>query len=78
MTETEVAFRAALHDENFSTAAVLLSQVVEARNEPIRHITPVQLLRLQIGCQQLLVQRPDIGAAALIQAANSYLPYSQS
>ncbi|MDF7811503.1 hypothetical protein [Hymenobacter sp. YC55] len=74
MTETEVAFRAALHEEKFSTAAVLLSQLVEAHYEQNSHLTPVQILRLQIGCQQLLVQRPEVGAAALIQAAYSYLP----
>ncbi|WP_375436019.1 hypothetical protein [uncultured Hymenobacter sp.] len=74
MTETEVSFRAALHEEKFSTAAVLLSQLVEARYEQSCHLTPVQILRLQVGCQQLLVQRPEVGAAALIQAAYNYLP----
>ena len=74
MTETEVSFRAALHEEKFSTAAVLLSQLVEAHYEQNRHLTPVQILRLQVGCQHLLVQRPEAGASALIRAAYSYLP----
>lgn len=78
MTETEVAFRAALHEEKFSTAAILLSQLVEAHYEQNYHLTPVQVLRLQIGCQQLMVQRPEVGAAALIKAAYSYLPPNSS
>lgn len=74
MNEIEVAFRAALHEEKFATAAVLLAQVVEAQYEQQRHLTPVQILRLQVGCHTLLMQRAEIGAAALVQAAGSYLP----
>jgi hypothetical protein len=74
MNEIEVAFRAALHEEKFSTAAVLLAQVVEARYEQQQHLTAVQILRLQAGCHTLLTQRAEMGAAALIQAAASYLP----
>ena len=74
MTEIEVAFRAALHEEKFATAAVLLAQVVEARCEQHYHLTPVQILRLQVGCQGLLVEHSGNGAAALIEAAATYLP----
>lgn len=76
MHEIEVAFRAALHEEKFSTAAVLLAQVVEARYEPQCRLTAVQILRLQAGCHTLLTQQPEIGATALIQAAAGYLPQS--
>lgn len=74
MNELEVAFRAALHEEKFSTAAVLLAQVVEARYEQQQRLTPVQILRLQAGCHTLLTQRAEIGAVALMQAAAGYLP----
>ena len=74
MTEIEMSFRAAMHEEKFSTAAVLLAQLVEARCEQQHHLTPVQILRLQIGCQGLLVEHSGLGAAALIKAAATYLP----
>ena len=75
MTETEASLQTALQKQNFATAAVLLAQVVETRHElQQQRLTPVQILRLQMGCQQLLARPKAVDVSALIQAAACYLP----
>ncbi|WP_139921884.1 hypothetical protein [Hymenobacter sp. DG01] len=73
MSDTEVAFRAALHEEQFSTAAVLLAQLISARyaQQPLTLVQDIQLQRI---CLDLLSQRSVSGADALIRAAGQWLP----
>ncbi|WP_188558487.1 hypothetical protein [Hymenobacter glacieicola] len=69
MSDTEVSFRAALHDEQFTTAAVLLAQLMAARHAQHGALSLVQDMRLQRHCLDLLTQRSVSGADALLQAA---------
>ncbi|MBB4601928.1 hypothetical protein HNQ93_002503 [Hymenobacter luteus] len=71
MSDTEVAFRAALHEEQFSTAAVLLAQLISARYSQ-QPLTLVQDIQLQRTCLDLLNQRSVSGAEALIKAAGQW------
>ncbi|RPD45845.1 hypothetical protein DNI29_16990 [Hymenobacter sediminis] len=72
MSDTEVAFRAALHDEQFATAAVLLAQLMSARYGQQRPLTLVQDIQLQRKCLDLLTQRSVPGADALLQVATQW------
>jgi hypothetical protein len=69
MSETEVAFRAALHEEQYYKAAVLLAQLVAAYYLERGHLSLAQDAQLQRTCLDLLSQRKFIGAEALIRAA---------
>ncbi|GAB3244993.1 hypothetical protein GCM10027346_43180 [Hymenobacter seoulensis] len=69
MSETEVAFRAALHESRHSTAAVLLSQLVAGYYLQHRQLSLAQDAQLQRTCLDLLTHHPSLGAADLIQAA---------
>jgi len=71
MLAPEIHFRAALHEERFALAAVLLSQAVEARaSQPF---SLVQLMHLQRACQLLLAHREGHTADSLLQAAEEYM-----
>ncbi|UOQ77272.1 hypothetical protein MUN84_00595 [Hymenobacter sp. 5516J-16] len=74
MSDTEVSFRAALHDEQFATAAVLLAQLMAARHTQRGTFSFVQDMRLQRHCLDLVTQRSVSGADALLQAAAQWSP----
>lgn len=76
MSDTEICFRAALHEQQLSTAAVLLAQLLATRCESQRRLTPAQDARLQQGCMDLVLARgTSIPASLLIEAAaEQYLP----
>lgn len=72
MSDTEVAFRAALHDEHYTTAAVLLAQLVSAHCAQRAPLSLVQDIQLQRYCLDLLSQRSVAGADALLRAATAW------
>ncbi|MBX0289610.1 hypothetical protein K3G63_04125 [Hymenobacter sp. HSC-4F20] len=73
MSDTEVAFRAALHDEHHATAAVLLAQLVSAHHAQRAPLSFAQDIRLQRYCLDLLSQRSVAGADALLRIAITWV-----
>ncbi|UOR04131.1 hypothetical protein MUN82_14400 [Hymenobacter aerilatus] len=71
MLASEIHFRAALHEERFALAAVLLSQAVESRAS--KPFSLVQVMHLQRACQLLLAHREGHTADSLLQAAEDYM-----
>jgi hypothetical protein len=74
MLSSEASFRAALTKGQLHTAAILLAQLLVEYHEQRRHLGLAQEVHLHRHCQQLLAQRPDWNADALLQEAQQYLP----
>lgn len=69
MTELEVSFRTALHEERYATAGVLLAQIVVSQQPTL---PLVQELRLHTFCMDLMNRRPVGHASELLQAARMF------
>lgn len=70
MADSERSFRNAVQTQRFPLAAVLLAQVVAARHASL---SPVVLMQVQRRCMDLLEQRDDHDADALLEAAETYV-----
>ncbi|SNC63666.1 hypothetical protein SAMN06265337_0925 [Hymenobacter gelipurpurascens] len=74
MLSTEASFRSALNRGQLNTAAILLAQLLVEYYEQHKHLGLAQEVYLQRQCEQLLAQRTDWSADALLQAAQQYVP----
>lgn len=74
MLSTEASFRAALTKGHLNTAAILLAQLLVEYYEQRQHLGLAQEVQLQRYCAQLLAQRSDWSADALLQEAQQYMP----
>lgn len=74
MLSSEVSFRAALTKGQLNTAAILLAQLLVEYYGQRQHLGLAQEVQLHRYCQQLLDQRADWNADALLQEAQQYMP----
>jgi hypothetical protein len=74
MFPTEDSFRNALQKGQFSTAAILLAQLIVARYEQHTHLGLAQEVYVHRYCEQLLERGQQLNADTLLEAAHHYTP----